>query len=244
MNSIFRIAFDGPATEWGCSRAISFKKFRCLIYVEFCKAGFEDRVRHVSRIPKFGNHIQERLRRFRGALIAEPRSRRTFENRDCVDCLMQPVNHSVRAKLVGGNLLQSDTYLTQYVRSCVARHIQGMSSTTFCFRLNLVNRASQLKMGSIHKSRDGLCSPLQCSKICFIHQLGRSTVLTGHDKNCHDQCSDRADCLNPTRPSVPRKSHLVANYRNSHRSSDQGDSKKYIGFLHESTQSCLKGILA
>lgn len=246
MNLIFRLAFDNPTTEGGRSRAISFKQFRCSIYVEFCKARFEDRVRQVSGRPKARDHTQELLRRFRGVLIAKPKSRRTFENRDCVDRLMESVNHSIRAKFVGGDLLQREAHLTQYVHPCLARNVYGLSSSSFSLLLDLINRAMHLKLSSIHKGGNGPSPSLQCPKIRFLDQLGRSTVLSTHDKNSNRQCRNGTDCLNPAGPSVLCQACIVANDLSKYSRSDKCSCNKCIEkwFLHKSIQSCLKGILA
>ncbi len=82
------------------------------------------------------------------------------------------------------------------------------------------------------------------SFICVNQEPSSMPILSTHYENCDSQCCNRSDRLDPSRPSLVCQARPVANDRNSHRTSDECDSKKCISFLHESSQSCLKGIIA
>lgn len=161
-----------------------------------------------------------------------------------IDQFIQTADHFVRAKFVCGNR-SSCSLSIQYNKFSSTNSV----ADKLCIAIGQARddelaRRPDLVFGAIQNRSGRLRSPKQRSFIGICNKLSRVPVLSAHYENRDPQSGNRANRLNPSRPTVLCKAHFVANDRNSHRSPDQCDSKKYIGFLHETTQSCLKGILA
>lgn len=101
-----------------------------------------------------------------------------------------------------------------------------------------------LKNGPLDKGLDRRSTAQKCALIRVEQKFSCVPILLTHYKYGDDQCSDRTDCLYPSRPAFLCQAKMVASDCNSNRSPDECNAKNYIGFLHESIQSCLKGILA
>ncbi|PVX36813.1 hypothetical protein C8C92_3435 [Janthinobacterium sp. 78] len=102
----------------------------------------------------------------------------------------------------------------------------------------------QLLIGADKKGRNCRSSAGHHAIIRFGEKASGMCILPAHHEYRHSQCSDGADRLNPARPAIFRQACIVANEPGNYRSRHQSDTKKYMGFLHECIQSCLKGILA
>ncbi|OEZ92168.1 hypothetical protein JAB9_47340 [Janthinobacterium sp. HH107] len=158
--------------------------------------------------------------------------------------LVQATDQFVRAQFMSGNRAYCTLGIQYNVFGCSNSHTDKGGIASGQANSDELSGISDFTFGAIQNRGGSLRSSKQRSFIGIGNKLRRVPILSAHHEYRDPQSGDRANSLNPSRPAVLCKAHFVANDRNSHRSSDQCDSKKYIGFLHETTQSCLKGILA
>ena len=97
-----------------------------------------------------------------------------------------------------------------------------------------------LCISSIQYRRYGICSPQECPLV----RVKCVPVLSTHYKYRYSQRGYGANCLDPSGPSRFIQLEVVVNDRSQCHAPNECDTKKYMGFLHEFIQSCLKGILA
>lgn len=156
------------------------------------------------------------------------------------------VGHACRTQIVKRNRAEC----TVDVAHKVLRGNKGGSSLCLIHFLHALSYFAQalpdLPISIFHNYRDCLGTSFQAQLISLRDEPSGVCILPAHHEYRHSQCSDRADRLNPARPGVFCQARIVSNGLNKHRTSGERSSKKYIEkeFLHESIQSCLKGILA
>lgn len=97
-----------------------------------------------------------------------------------------------------------------------------------------------LRISSIQYRRYGISS---LQKSTFI-RVDCVSILSRHHEYRYAQRGYGSNCLDPSGPSSFIQLEVVANDRSQGHAPNDCDTKKYAGFLHESIQSCLKGILA
>lgn len=157
---------------------------------------------------------------------------------------MKTVHHFVAAQLMRGNHFQRTFALSQ----------GWANNSPSGVKISVIASA-----GCASKGGSGFLQTFACTDNKSGHCCGatrhypnislskkprRVCILPTHHEYCHPQRSYRADGLNPAWPAIFRQASIVANVSGSDRSRHQCGTKKYMGFLHECIQSCLKGILA
>lgn len=226
---------------------MSFKKARLekpLIDSEFFKAVSETCSGFPSWATKMSNDVEYVLHRPCDTGVVKPISRSMFENGNRINRLMQSFNHAVRPQLVRGDLLKCTFSLPQNSDAGVPSNDNFIKTTATCFVLNFVYARIKLQMRMIYECRYCPRTSLQCFQIGIFYQFRGGTVLCAHYENRYPQCCYRADRLDPSRPCFSCQAYLIANDSSGRRASNEHCGKNYLGFLHNSIQSCLKVILA
>lgn len=162
----------------------------------------------------------------------------------CLNHGMEPAYHFEGTQLMRRHHFQGASTLPKHwnnnnpsdVKFSLVAIPRGFFEIFSCFYQSLI--------GADKKGRNCRSSAGHHANIRFGEKASGMCILPSHHEYRDPQSGDRANRLDPSRPTVLCKAHMVANERNSNRSSNQSDSKKYIGFLHENIQSYLKGILA
>lgn len=176
--------------------------------------------------------------------LSEPFFKAFINCRERSNYLVQAADQFVRPEFMSGNRAYCTLGIQDNEFCCSNSHADKRSIASGQANSDELRGISDFNIGAIQNRSGRLSSPNQRSFIGTGNKMRRVPILSAHYEYCDPQSGNRANRLNPSWPTVLCKPHFVANDRNSDRSSDQGDGKKCIGFLHKITQSCLKGILA
>ena len=163
---------------------------------------------------------------------------------EAVDHVLHSRSHFIRAQFVSGHNQKDSTRFRNVMNHRVFCSAQQLDGADIRYRGKYFRARFNLLQSSCKKNFDGGHPPKESSLVGFQQKFCSMFVLLAHYKNRHAQSCYRAYRLNPSRPAVLCQASIVANARGNDRSRHQCNSKKNMGFLHESIQSCLKGILA